>query len=79
MKPVTADFYGSADAVLKHTVYGDWRAVGNKTLPFQLDIHDGTDPTKHTILQYTKVGRQALGSASFRRDYLESWTPEAPQ
>ncbi len=79
LKPRAADFFGSGGTLLKHAVYADYRAVGDKSLAFKLDISDGTDPTKHTVLQYRRVGRQALGDASFRRDYLEAWQPEAPR
>jgi len=79
LRPVAADFYGSGEALLKHAAYGDWRAVGDKTLAFKLDITDGTDPAKHTVLQYRRVGRQVLSDSAFRRDYLEGWSPEAPK
>lgn len=79
LRPVTADFYGSGDTLLKHAVYRDWRSVGDRTLAYQLDITDGTDPTKHTVLQYSRVGRQVLADSTFRRDYLEGWSPEAPK
>jgi hypothetical protein len=79
LKPVAADFYGSGDALLKHATYGDWRPVGDKVLSFRLEITDGAAPEKRTVLQYQRVGRQALGDAMFRRDFLEGWTPEAPK
>jgi hypothetical protein len=79
LKPLAADFFGSGDGLLKHAVYGDYRTVGDRTIPFQLDISDGADPAKHTVLQYRRVGRQVLTDASFRRDYLEAWIPEVPQ
>lgn len=79
LKPLAADFYGSGDAVLKHTVYGDWRGVGAKSLPFRLDITDGADPKKRTVLQYLRVGHQTLGHGVYRRDYLETWAPEEPR
>jgi len=79
LKPLAADFYGSGDTVLKRAVYRDWRAVGDKSVAFQLDISDGADPTKHTVLQYNRVGRQTLADSTFRRDYLEGWSPEAPK
>jgi len=79
LKPWVADFYGSGDTVLKHVEYKDWRPVGDKVLSFELDITDGADPTKHTVLQYTRVGRQALPESQFRRDYLEGWSPEEPK
>jgi len=79
LKPLSADFFGSGETVLKHAVYGDWRAVGERSLAFKLDISDGADPTKHTVLQYRRVGRQALSDSAFRRDYLEGWSPEAPK
>jgi hypothetical protein len=77
--PLAADFYGSGAQKLKHTVYGDYRAVDDKVLAHRLDIFDGADPTRHTVLQYTQVGRHTLGDSVFRKDYLELWTPEAPQ
>jgi len=79
LKPLAADFYGSDSAILKHEVYGDWRTVGDRTIAFKLDIADGTDPAKHTVLQYRRMGRQALSDSAFRRDYLEGWSPEAPK
>lgn len=79
LRPVAADFYGSGDSLLKHAVYADWRPVGDKIIAFRLEISDGADPAKRTVLQYQKVGRQALGDSVFRRDYLEGWSPEAPK
>ena len=79
LKPLSADFYGSGDTILKHARYGDWRAVGDKSLAFKLDIADGTDAAKHTVLQYQRVGRQKVADAAFSRSYLEGWSPEAPQ
>jgi len=79
LRPVAADFFGTGEQKLKHATYGDFRTVGDKTVAFRLDIGDGADPAKHTVLQYGKVGRQALPNGAFRRDYLEGWTPEMPQ
>lgn len=79
LKPVAADFYASGDKVLKHAVYTDWRTVGDKQISFRLEITDGADPTKHTVLQYTRVGRQGFPDSAFRRDYLEGWIPGAPK
>lgn len=79
LKLVAADFFASGDQVLKHAEYGDYRLVGPKSVPFRLDITDGADPTKKTVMQYDKVGNRPLAAGAFRKDYLEGWTPEAPQ
>ena len=79
LKPVAADFYSSSDKVLKHAVYADWRPVGDKQLSYRLEITDGTDASLHTVLQYTRVGRQAFPDSAFRRDYLEGWVPGVPK
>ena len=79
LHPLAADFYGTGEQRLKHAQYSDFRAVGDKSVAFRLEIFDGTDAAKQTVLQYSKVGRQALPPGAFRRDYLEGWTPEAPK
>lgn len=79
MRLVAADFFASGDQLLKHAEYGDYRPVAGKAVPFRLDITDGADPTKKTVMQYEKIGTRPLPSGAFRKDYLEAWTPEAPQ
>ena len=78
LRPVYAEF-STGDKLLKQAVYSDFRAVLGKDLPFSVDIHDGENPQKHTIMTYLKVGRKPVPDTVFRRDYLPSWVPEQPR
>ncbi len=78
-RPVYAEFYASGDKLLKKAYFKDYRPALGKDFPFVLDIYDGEIATKHTIMEYLKVGTKALPDTVFRREYLEAWTPEAPR
>jgi hypothetical protein len=79
MRPIYAEFYASGDKLLKKAFYKDYRPALGKDFPFILDIYDGEVATKHTVMEYLKIGTRALPDTAFRREYLESWTPVSPQ
>jgi hypothetical protein len=74
-----AEFFTSGDKLLKRAYYRDFRRAEGKEIPFVLDIFDGENPQKHTVMEYKKVGRKPVPVSVFRRDYLEAWTPEQPR
>jgi hypothetical protein len=78
LRSVYAEF-SSADRLLKQATYSDYRRALDKDIPFTVDIHDGENPQKHTAMTYLKVGRNQVADTVFRRDYLQSWTPEQPR
>lgn len=78
LRPVYAEF-STGDKLLKQAVYTDYRTALGKELPFTLDIHDGENPQKHTVMTYVKVGQKTVADTVFRRDYLTSWVPEQPR
>ena len=71
--------FSSGDRVLKQATYQDYRKALDKDIPFVTDIHDGENPQKHTVMAYVKLGRKTVAETVFRRDYLQSWTPEQPR
>lgn len=78
LRSVYAEF-SSADRLLKQATYSDYRPALDRDIPFTVDIHDGENPQKHTVMTYLKVGRKKVPETVFRRDYLQSWTPEQPR
>lgn len=79
LRPRAAEFFGGGDKLLKKASYRDYRTVGGKSLPFVMDIADGENPDKHTVMTYLKIGKKPVPDSVFRREYLEAWNPEAPQ
>jgi hypothetical protein len=71
--------FSSGDRLLKQATYQDYRKALDKDIPFVVDIHDGENPQKHTVMTYVKLGRKTVAETVFRRDYLQSWTPEQPR
>ena len=78
LRPVYAEF-STGDKLLKKASYSDYRQALGKELPFVVDIHDGDNPQKHTVMAYVKVGQKSVPDTVFRRDYLTSWVPEQPR
>jgi outer membrane lipoprotein-sorting protein len=78
LRPVYAEFW-TGDRLLKQAVYSDYRTALGKDLPFSVDIRDGDNPQKHTVMTYVKVGQKSVADTVFRRDYLQSWVPEQPR
>ena len=78
LRPAYAEFF-TGDKLLKQATYSDYRTAMGKDLPFSVDIHDGENPQKHTIMTYVKVGQKPVPDTVFRRDYLSSWVPEQPR
>jgi hypothetical protein len=78
LRPAYAEF-STGDKLLKQAIYSDYRTALGKDLPFSVDIHDGDNPQKHTVIVYLKVGKKAVPETVFRRDYLASWVPEQPR
>ncbi len=78
LRPVYAEFF-TGDKLLKRATYSDYRTALGKDLPFSVDIHDGDNPQKHTVMAYVKVGQKPVPDTVFRRDYLSSWVPEQPR
>ena len=78
LRPVYAEFF-TGDTLLKRAFYKDYRTALGKELPFVMDIYDGENPHKHTVMTYIKVGQKTVSATVFRRDYLPSWTPEEPR
>ncbi len=74
-----AEFYGSDGTLLKRAFYREYGAAEGKDFPMALDIYDGANPQKHTVMSYKRVGRKPVPDTMFRREYLEAWTPEQPQ
>lgn len=75
---VYAEFF-AGDRLLKKAVYSDYREALGRQIPFVMDITDGDNPKKHTIMAYEKLGQKTVADTVFRRDYLPSWTPEQPK
>ena len=71
--------FSSGDRLLKQASYADYRRALDRDIPFTVDIHDGENPQKHTVMTYVKLGRKSVPETVFRRDYLQSWTPEQPR
>jgi hypothetical protein len=78
LHPQYAEF-SSGDRLLKKASYSDYRKALDRDIPFSVDIHDGENPQKHTVMSYVKLGRKSVADTVFRRDYLQSWTPEQPR
>jgi len=78
LRPTYAEF-STGDKLLKQATFNDYRTALGKDLPFSVDIHDGDNPQKHTIMTYMKVGQKPVADTVFRRDYLPSWVPEQPR
>jgi len=78
LRPIYAEF-STGDKLLKQATYKDYRAAMGKDIPFTVDIHDGDNPQKHTVMEYVKVGQKTVPDTVFRRDYLPSWVPELPR
>lgn len=78
LRPVYAEF-STGDKLLKQATYSDYRTVMGKDLAFSVDIHDGDNPQKHTVMAYEKVGQKQVPDTVFRRDYLPTWVPEQPK
>ena len=78
-RPTYAEFFASDGKLLKKAYYKDYGPAEGKVFPYTMDIYDGENPSKHTTLTYTKIGRLAVRDTVFSRDYLEAWTAEAPQ
>ena len=76
LRPLYAEFFASTDKPLKRAYYKDYREAEGKDFPFTLDIFDGEDRAKHTVMAYSKIGRKPMADTAFRREYLESWNPE---
>ncbi len=75
-RPIYAEFFSTSDAPFKKALYKNYSSAEGKDLPFVLDIYDGENPQKHTIMAYDRIGTKALPETAFRREYLESWLPE---
>jgi outer membrane lipoprotein-sorting protein len=71
--------FSTGDRLLKKATYSDYRRALERDIPFTVDIHDGENPQKHTVMTYLKIGRKPVSETVFRRDYLQSWTPEQPK
>jgi hypothetical protein len=71
--------FSTGDRLLKQATYSDYRKTLDRDIPFIVDIHDGENPQKHTVMTYLKLGRKTVAETVFRRDYLQSWTPEQPR
>lgn len=78
LRAVYAEF-SSGDRLLKQATWSDFRNALDRDIPFIVDIHDGENPQKHTVMTYLKLGRKPVADTVFRRDYLQSWTPEQPK
>jgi hypothetical protein len=74
-----AEFFASGDKLLKKTFYKEYGSAEGKDLPMVLDICDGENPQKHTVMTFKKIGRKVVPDTAFRREYLETWTPEQPK
>jgi len=78
LRVVYAEF-STGDRLLKQATWSDFRRALDRDIPFAVDIHDGENPQKHTVMTYLKLGRKPVADTVFRRDYLQSWTPEQPR
>jgi hypothetical protein len=78
LHPLYAEF-STGGRLLKQASYSDYRAALGKDIPFSVDIHDGENPQKHTVMAYLKVGQKSVPDTVFRRDYLPLWAPEQPR
>ena len=78
LRPISAEFYASADKLLKRAFYKDYADVQGKDVPMVMDIYDAENPQKHTVLAYKKIGTRAVPVTVFSRDYLVAWAPEEP-
>jgi outer membrane lipoprotein-sorting protein len=74
-----AEFYASADKLLKKTFYKEYGQAEGKDVPMVLDIYDAENSQKHTVMTFKKIGRKPVPDTVFKRDYLENWTPEQPR
>ena len=50
----------AGDKLLKQATYSDYRKALDKDIPFVVDIHDGENPQKHTVMTYVKVGPKTV-------------------
>ncbi len=78
LRPAYAEF-STGDKLLKRAVYKDYAQALGKTIPMTVDIFDGDNPQKHTVMTYLKVGQKHVPDTVFRRDYLPTWVPEQPR
>lgn len=78
LRPTYAEFF-AGDKLLKKAFYKEYTQALGKDIPFVVDIYDGDNPQKHTVMEYKKVGQKHVPATVFRRDYLPSWTPEQPR
>jgi Outer membrane lipoprotein-sorting protein len=78
LRPVFGEF-STGDKLLKQAIYSDYRTALGKVIPFSVDIRDGENLQKHTVMTYLKVGKKSVPDTVFRRDYLPSWVPEEPK
>jgi outer membrane lipoprotein-sorting protein len=74
-----AEFFASGDKLLKKTFYKEYGQAEGKDVPMVLDIYDAENAQKHTVMTFKKIGRKPVPDTVFRRDYLETWTPEQPK
>jgi hypothetical protein len=74
-----AEFFASGDKLLKKTFYKEYGQAEGKDVPMVLDIYDAENAQKHTVMTFKKIGRKPVPDTVFKRDYLETWTPEQPK
>ncbi len=75
LHPLKAEFLTASGELLKTGVYEDWKAIDGKQFPCRLVITDAQDPSKHTVLTYSRVSSHPVPESLFQRVVLSSWYP----
>jgi outer membrane lipoprotein-sorting protein len=78
-RPVYTEFSAADGKLLKKAYYKDYGPAEGKDFPYTMDIYDGENPQKHTMMTYSKISSLAVRDTVFSRDYLGAWSPAAPK
>jgi outer membrane lipoprotein-sorting protein len=76
LQPLYAEFFTQGDQPFKTIQYKNYAPVAGKMVPFLMVITNGDDPQRHTEMLYRKISSRAMPATAFRREYLQSWSPQ---
>ncbi len=74
--PVYAEFYTESGKLMKLTEYSENKTYGSAIYASRMDIRDANEPTKHTIMRYSKMGSKLIPTNYFAKEYLDRFTLE---
>jgi hypothetical protein len=75
--PLYAEFISDGGKLLKVARYKDIENLGGKNIARTLEIRDGLNPNRYTVMRYVKIVAKALPASYYNKEYLSRFAPSS--